>query len=292
MVRFARSSGVLRGVLLAALCAVAVAAPAPADPDAPGPAGVTEWTTTPAGRLKAQVFVSPEAGDHPILIVVLHGDAPFSKPSYQYAFARRAARAGDVVAAAILRPGYSDPSGDASSGERGLTTGDNYTRDRIDMIAGAIGELQRRRHARAVVLAGHSGGAAISADLLAVHPELARAALLVSCPCDVATWRAHMKSVQKVAIWDRPVSSLSPQDLASEVPKDDHVRMMVGAADAVAPPGLTRAYAAALSGRGVDVAVVELPGKEHEIFLEPAVQDELRVLVAVVAAASSASAAH
>lgn len=286
MVRPPRRPGVLRGALFAALCAVAVSAPATADPAAPDPAGVTEWTTTPAGRLKAQTFVSPQAGDHPVLVVVLHGDAPFARPSYQYAFARRAAQAGDVVAAAILRPGYTDPSGDTSSGERGLTTGDNYTRDRIDMIAGAIGELQRRHGARAVVLVGHSGGAAISADLLAVHPELAGAALLVSCPCDVPAWRAHMKSVQKAAIWDRPVSSLSPQDLASKVPKDDRVRMMVGAADAVAPPSLTRAYAAALSGRGVDVAVVELPGKDHEIFLEPAVQDELRALVATVAAAN------
>jgi pimeloyl-ACP methyl ester carboxylesterase len=243
--------------------------------------GHTEWLTTPSGRLKAQTFISPKAGDHPVLVVVLHGDAPFNRPGYQYDFAREAAGTGDVAVAAILRPGYTDPSGDRSSGERGLTTGDNYTRDRIDMIAAAIGELRQRHNARAVILVGHSGGAAISADLLALHPHLAQAALLVSCPCDLPAWRAHMKATQRAAIWDRPVSSLSPIALAAQVPRGDRVRMIVGSIDNVAPPGLTEAYAAAL--RSVDVEVTELPGKGHEIFLEPAVQDQLAELVKMTA---------
>ena len=261
--------------LLPALMSLAAAAHARS-----APVGATEWTQTPAGRMKAEVFVSPQAGAHPVLVVVLHGDAPFAKPSYQYKVARQAASDGDVVAAAILRPGYADPTGDTSAGERGLTTGDNYTRDRIDLIVAAIRDLQQRHHARAVVLVGHSGGAAISADILGTYPALAQGALLVSCPCDVPAWRAHMKSVQGGAIWDRPVASLSPLDEAKAVAPTVKVRMMVGAADEVAPPRFTQAYAAALSKRGVDVRVVQLPGKDHEIFLEPAVQDELRTLLA------------
>lgn len=39
----------------------------------------------------------------PLLVVVLHGDAPFNKPSYQDAFGARVAAAyPDVVVAAIL----------------------------------------------------------------------------------------------------------------------------------------------------------------------------------------------
>lgn len=241
--------------------------------------GQTEWLGAASGRLKAQTFISPQAGDRPVLVVVLHGDAPFNRPGYQYDFARRAAGTGDVVVAAILRPGYTDPGGDTSSGERGRATGDNYTRDRIDRIAAAIGELRQRHHARAVILAGHSGGAAISADILALYPDLAQAALLVSCPCDVPAWRSHMKAVQHAAIWDRPVSSLSPIALAPQVPRGDAVWMMVGSADKVAPPDLTEAYAAALGRQGVDVHVTALPGKGHEIFLEPTVQRQLADLV-------------
>lgn len=253
--------------------------------------GQTEWLGVASGRLKAQIFVSPQAGDRPVLVVVLHGDAPFNRPGYQYDFARQAAGAGDVVVAAILRPGYTDPRGDTSSGERGLATGDNYTRDRIDMIAAAIGELRQRHHARAVILVGHSGGAAISADILALYPDMAQAALLVSCPCDLPAWRAHMKAVQHAAIWDRPVSSLSPIALAPQVPRGDAVWMMVGSADKVAPPGLTEAYAAALARQGVDVRVTALSGKGHEIFLEPTVLRKLAELVKRAAPASRSLAA-
>jgi predicted esterase len=242
-------------------------------------AGVVEWIDTASGKLKTETFVSPQASGRPVLVVVLHGDAPFAKPSYQYLFARRAAASGDVVAAAILRPGYTDPTGDKSSGERGLTTGDNYTPDRIEMIVGAIRDLQHRHHARAVILVGHSGGAAISADILGLYPNLAQAALLVSCPCDLPAWRAHMKAVQHAGIWDRPVRSLSPVDLAARVAPGTRIRMIVGSADDVAPPPLTKAYATALARRGVEAQVSELAGKDHEIFLEPGVQEQLAALV-------------
>ena len=110
---------------------------------------------------------------------------------------------------------------------------------------------------------------------------LAKVALLVSCPCDLGAWRVHMKALQHGdPIWDRLVASLSSLDLAPRVPKGDKVRMMVGLADEVAPPDLTQRYAAALAGRGVDVEVTQLPGKDHEIFLEPEVQAALKALLA------------
>lgn len=269
----------MRGVLGAALSLSLLATPVLAASVEIG--GVTEWQAVPGGKLKAQVYVGPQVSAHPVLVVVLHGDAPFAKPRYQYDFARQAATSGDVVAAAILRPGYTDAVGDTSSGVHGLTTGDNYTRDRIEMIAAAIRGLRDAHSARAVVLVGHSGGAALAADLLALHPELAKVALLVSCPCDLGAWRAHMKALQHGdPIWDRPVASLSSLDLAPRVPKGDKVRMMVGSADEVAPPDLTQRYAAALAGRGVDVEITQLPGKDHEIFLEPEVQAALKALLA------------
>jgi alpha-beta hydrolase superfamily lysophospholipase len=48
-----------------------------------------------------------------------------------------------------------------------LTTGDKWNATKnTDAIAHAIGELKRRCHARQVVVAGHSGGAAIAANIL------------------------------------------------------------------------------------------------------------------------------
>ncbi|HZZ89378.1 MAG TPA: hypothetical protein VFE13_13700 [Caulobacteraceae bacterium] len=273
------------GMLLAAgPIGAAIAQPVAARPSADGQ---TEWLATPGGRLKARVFASPQASAHPVLIVVLHGDAPFDRPGYQYAFAARAA-VGDAVAAAILRPGYTDAVGETSDGVRGLTTGDNYTKGRIEAIVAAIRTLKARHHARAVVLIGHSGGAAIGADILALHPGLAQGALLASCPCDLKVWRAHMKARQGgAAIWDRPVQSYSPIDLAPQAPRGVDIELMVGDADDVAPPALTDAYAAALARGGVAAPVVRVPGKGHEILLEPPVLQELTAMVARVGAKTS-----
>src|SRR6516165_2757207 len=47
----------------------------------------------------------------PLLLVVLHGDSPFSNPRCQYDMARMIARENrDVIAIGVLRPGCADPS--------------------------------------------------------------------------------------------------------------------------------------------------------------------------------------
>src|SRR5882672_349974 len=111
------------------------------------PAGKPLWLEVNGRRVKTKVYSSIKLGRHPVLIVVLHGDSPSHPPSYHYAFARSAAeKMDDVVTAALLRPGYTDDKGDHSDGERGLTTGDNYTPEVVDAIAGAIDQLKAQFH--------------------------------------------------------------------------------------------------------------------------------------------------
>jgi len=124
--------------------------------------GETLWLLEHGLRLKIKIFRSEKLLAHPRLIVVLHGDSPFGPPSYQYAFARSvAAQIENVVVAAVLRPGYSDGSGQKSDGVRGETTGDNYTPAVVDEIAGAVEELKLKFRPTETILVGHSGGAAI-----------------------------------------------------------------------------------------------------------------------------------
>lgn len=59
------------------------------------------------------------------------------------------------------------------------------------------------------------------------------------------------------------------------IPKDTIVRMVVGRGDPVAAPALTFAFADALKASGGDVQVVVLKNLAHEIFLEPAVLEQL-----------------
>ncbi len=180
--------------------------------------GETIWITGNSLKLKTRIYVGSGRSANPILIVVLHGDSPFRPPSYQYAFARQTAeQIPDVIAAAILRPGYTDDVGDRSEGERGLTTGDNYTPQVVDSISQVIEQLKSKYHPRDTVLVGHSGGAAIAGDVLGRSPALVNAALMVSCPCELQRWREHMLKLQKADIWKKPVESLSPFDLASKV---------------------------------------------------------------------------
>lgn len=243
--------------------------------------GLGQWAGVAGHRLWAQAYPSARLGPHPTLLLVLHGDAPFNKPAYQYIFARQAAQANaNVVAVALLRPGYSDPAGHQSDGTRGQTTGDNYTPAVIDAIAAALDTLKARYHAERVVVAGHSGGAAITAALLGRYPGRADAALLVSCPCNVATWRAHMKRhTGGGAIWDQPVASVSPEQVVARIPATTRVALLVGTADSIAPKGLTEAYYRRLQAQGIPATLHELPGLDHEIFLSKAVQQELKGLL-------------
>jgi predicted esterase len=243
-------------------------------------AGEAIWITTNGLRLKTTIYRSSKPADRPLLVFVLHGDAPFAPPSYQYIFARDAAsRIDGVVTAALLRPGYADGTGDQSDGRRGATTGDNYTPEVIDAADAVVNELKTKLRARAVVLVGHSGGAAIAANMLGRHPSTAQGALLVSCPCDLAAWRTHMMKLQKNPIWLAPVRSVSPIEMVSSVAAGVHVRLLVGSNDDVAPPELTRKYGAALQAHGVDVATTIAPGLPHDILLEPVAFEQLDALV-------------
>jgi pimeloyl-ACP methyl ester carboxylesterase len=239
----------------------------------PGPSpSESSWVPGGAYRLKTRVFRSAQIGAEPVLVVVLHGDAPFSRPGYQNTFAATVAVTHrDVVAVGLLRPGYTDPQGNTSDGAWGLTTGDNWNATNTDAIAHAIGELKRRYHARKVVVAGHSGGAAIAANMLGRHPEVIDAALLVSCPCDVEKWRQHMFQLTGQPVFQGEIDTLSPVEQITGMSDQAHVTMMVGSQDNVTPPGLSERYQAVAATLGKKAKLVQLEGKGHEIFLEPAV---------------------
>ena len=224
--------------------------------------------TAPGGPLQARLFAGSRFSPGGDLVVVLHGDAPDARPGYQYRLAAIAAAAmPDAAFVAVLRPGYTDPTGRRSAGRRGLTVGDNYTADRIDAVAAAIAGARAQTQAGRVLLVGHSGGAALAALLLARRPETAHRAVLVACPCDLAAWRQHMARMRLDPLFLIPTASLDPRAMASKIPSDARISLIVGADDDVAPPGLSRAFAAVLGER----ATVRIIPGGHEIFDRPEV---------------------
>jgi pimeloyl-ACP methyl ester carboxylesterase len=277
-----RSNRLRRSCLLVFSGILLAGCTAPAADAIFGRGGDVQWVDVTAGRLKAQVYSTLPLSAHPTLVSVLHGDIFDPTPSYQYAFAQALtqgfdapamsaqvrARLGaspevkDVVAAGLLRPGYTDNAGDRSDGRRGEARGDNYTAEVVDDVATAVRTLKNRFMARRVVLVGHSGGATIAALVLGRHPEVADAAVLVACGCGATR-------------------SLQPLDVARGVRRDITVRLLVGAEDMVTPAEQSQRYAEALRQRGVDAQVTVLPGLGHNItFTRPVFSEVARLLSA------------
>lgn len=252
------------------------------DVEAANPAGSAPTHT--GASMYYKTHKSAAVSSSPVLIVVLHGDAPFHKPSVQYRVAERFAREmDDVVVVGMLRPGYSDPLGNRSPGRRGLTTGDNYTADSMARVGDAMRSLKKLHMARSVVVVGHSGGAAVAANLLGVEPGLVNHAVLVACPCDVTRFRSHMRSRTwnpvRYALWSWPANSLSPIDLVPRIASETRIAVIVGSDDDVTPRDLSIAYANLAGERGLDVELAILEGRDHEIFEDPAVLKAVRKLV-------------
>lgn len=236
-------------------------------------------------KTKAGLFSIPyfSAGslDDPVLVLVLHGDSPFNNPSYQYGMAKRIAEENDnVVAVGILRPGYKDDEGNRSEGKRGMTTGDNYTPEVLSAINALVLRLKARYKPSKVVLVGHSGGAAISANLLAEYPEAYAAALLIACPCDLQKWRTHMKALRPHAkIWDKDVSSLSPIEEVERMGDEVRLTMIHGDQDEIVPVEIARRYADKLGAHNKVFDLIILENQGHEIAFDESVFDAVKKLV-------------
>jgi pimeloyl-ACP methyl ester carboxylesterase len=243
-------------------------------------AQVQSWVQGGLFRVSTTAFVSEERSERPILVVTIHGDAPFHEPDYHYVFAAKlAASHRDVVAVGLLRPGYTDPEGHTSDGERGEAVGDNFHITNTDAIADVIGELKRRWNARKVVVAAHSGGGTLAANILGRHPTLIDQALLVSSVFDVEKWRQYMFEQTGEPAFQGEIETLSPIDQIAEMLDRVEVTLMVGSQDEIAPLCFSEQYETAARKFGKNVKLVCLEGEGHEIFLKPAVIAELEPML-------------
>lgn len=193
--------------------------------------------------LVVNTYGAGSAGSAPVLVVVVHGDiSDGGRATYHARFAERIARPG-IVAVALMRPGYADRAGRTSGGHT-LGRSDNYTAEVVTAVGAAVAALRDFHRARRVVYVGHSGGAAIGGVLIGRRPGLLDAALLISCPCDIAGW---LRSRGRPP-WRR---SLSPSHFVHRVPSSTRVLALTGAEDENTRADIARAYVSTLARRGV-----------------------------------------
>lgn len=228
---------------------------------------------TPGHKVSGRAYISGEPRPGAPLVVVLHGDAPNRKPSYQYVFATSVAAAlPGIRVVALLRPGYADPFGARSDGDRGwFAAGENYTPAVIRDLTAALIELKSRYQAQGLILVGHSGGATLAADIAALTPGLVQHAILVSCPCDVPRFRKHMAEDHLSPVWLLPVHALSPMETINIMSTGTRITAISGIDDKIALPAYAEDYVAEARRREIDAELVLIAGKGHEILLEPQV---------------------
>lgn len=247
--------GVLRRLAAGSALALAIslpvhAAPCPRDDPATRVTGQAEC-------IGFRIYRAADAGAAPVLVIVIHGDiVGGGVATSHYPVAEAIARThADVVVAALLRPGYSDGAGRASTGASHGHI-DNYSAINVDELAGAIAKLKAHHKARRGIVVGFSGGGAFAALLIGRHPGLLDDAVVIACPCDIKAWRATRPGRP----WTR---SESPIDYVDRVPVTTRVAVITGSADWLTPPWLAENYAARLAARGVAARAEIVPGATH-----------------------------
>lgn len=225
-----------------------------------------DFETRVSGASECLIMQRYGATEPATMIVWLHGNVTSGGPANShFQIAAQAATdlaAENVLAVALVRPGYPDGTGAYSSGSDNRRS-DNWQRATIADIGTVIERLRLHFKPRKVVLVGHSGGAAIAAVLMGMKPQLAQAALLVSCPCDMIAWRVGRRG--------GPWASEDPLRWIDEVDAAARIIALTGSNDETTQPVLANTYVERLRARGVDATFEAAPDAGHiDILRSPA----------------------
>lgn len=239
------------------------------------------WVATKAGHIHIKTFTSDTILGSPNLAFVLHGDAPDIKPNGQYGLASIIAHTNkNTIGIGILRPGYSDPDSNTSDGMRGMAIGDNYTEDRIKAIAEVIQKLKKVYKPKNTILIGHSGGAAIAADIIALYPGLVNSAVLIGCPCYVSEWRTYrLHCPNSSPQWSTAVTSISPDQVADKINDTTKVVIISGDKDVMVPQLYSLNYYNYLQSKNKSVRFVNVMGEGHNILFHDSVLNSVSRLI-------------
>ncbi len=237
-----------------------------------------DFETQVTGISQCLLMRSYGPSDPTAMVIWLHGDVSSGGPAnYHFPLAQKAANdhaSAKVMSIALVRPGYPDGSGTSSTvsffdGGRS----DHYTQQNVAEVGAVIEKLRLKYRPKSLIIVGHSGGAATAAVLLGMKPQLAEAAILVSCPCELVTWRASRGR----SAWTR---SENPTNWAGKISAATKVIAFTGAKDDNTYPSLASQYVEILRARGIDANFHLISNATHNSALRSAeVFDEIGKLL-------------
>jgi pimeloyl-ACP methyl ester carboxylesterase len=255
---------------LLVLPGLSIVAPAQASDDDCRPADNLTYVQGGDECLAIQTYLPGTPAQTKTLVVVLHGDLSSGGPAdYIFPVAETASELG-AVGVAMMRIGYSG-GGRSSTGRasRSENRSEIYTPDEMDAIADATTRLKAHHGADTIVMIGHSGGAVMTGVILGRHPGLVQRAMLLSCPCDVPTWRQINNR--------KPLSRAeNPLDYIDRIPAGTMIRLVTGSRDTNTWSRLSRGYAADASAKGIDATFAEVSGAPHNLTAEMADSAEFK----------------
>ena len=223
--------------------------------------------------LVIHTFIKQSDAKPTSLVIFIHGDQSDGGPvSGMIKLAQDIDVPAGVVKVAILRPGYFDKAGNASTGSH-FGRRDSYTPGNLDEVTSVIQALQRYYSIHYTVIVGHSGGAAYAGVMIGRTPGIANGALLLYCPCDIRRWRASNNA--------SPWSSLSPSAFVETVPTHVKVVAITGDYDNNTRDYLAQEYIDSLVKKGVSAQFRRAEGARHnDTILTGVISEPLRTLLA------------
>lgn len=235
------------------------------------PCAQEDFQTTVSGPSECLLMRRYGTSTPETLIVWLHGNVSTGGPAnshFRLADASASAfSTQNVLAVALVRPGYPDGTEAYSSGSDNGRA-DNWQRGTVQEIGKVIERLKARFKPHTTIVVGHSGGAAIAAVLLGMQPDLVGAAILIGCPCDMAAWRAGRSR--------SPWSSEDPLSWTAQPRPATRVIAFTGSNDDTTPAALAKTYVARLQERGLKASFVPVPEAGHiDILKSPLIMEAI-----------------
>jgi len=216
--------------------------------------------------LAVSLVAKPDGLDKPLAIVV-HGDGGGNvNDTYLQTMLATAERIKAAVPGAgvvfVQRPGYGSRLGRSEGVAKAAD--DDYTRENVAHMAAAVAALKDEFKPSRVVWAGHSGGAALGALVMGLHPGLVDAAVLSGCPCgSIREWRTnrnYSRGRPNDSLWP---GSLSPIDNQDGLRPGQTVVLLTGDRDDNTLARLAAPWVEKARAKGVQAELVVLPGINH-----------------------------
>ena len=213
-------------------------------------------------------FTPPGAAADAPPIIYLHGNSDggevnLTKGSISLLdWLKNLGRDNQATTVFLQRPGFRSVIGKSEGFEDRPTSYYNWLTDQhLEYIAGALKSLRSAYPKKPLLLAGHSGGALLTSLLIARYPQLADAAVMSACPCDLRALRGMPAN--------EPLNVPDPYAEYVKIPNTFPVIALTGDKDVDTPPQMGQRFIELLQKKGARNASFVLAAGHTHFTIRP-----------------------